>query len=148
MLHPTTSATVWDHFWLNAVGKKGQLLYWVSSSITYVWVIYSSCSTEKCDEDNLGSVGSSRGKHKAQCGQTGGKPSAEQHAQHQYRTDKSQHTGGDTSKCFCNHKSNVLWVHVTETISLTLSIIRRSICPLGLGFAVWNSYARAHADSL
>lgn len=65
-----------------------------------VFEFFSSLSIEKCNEDDLGSVGSSCGKHKAKCGQTGGKPSAEQHAQHQYRTYKSQHTGSDTSKCF------------------------------------------------
>lgn len=95
-------------------------------------------TTEKCDEDDLGGVGSSCGKHEAHCGQTGGEPSAEQHTQHQYRTYKSQHAGSDTSTCFLNHMSNVLWVHVTERISFTLSKIRRSVCPLRFGLVEYK----------
>lgn len=85
--------------------KNVKITAWGSFISFFVFVLFSSSSTEECDEDDLGSVGSPRGKHKAECGQTGGQPSAEQHAQHQYRAGQSQHTGSDTSKCFLSNES-------------------------------------------
>ena len=87
-------------------------MYNVSSCCTHWWGLSSlvgfivACivlcpPTEEHDEDDVGSPGPPCREYKAQCGQTGGQPTSEQHTQHQHRTHQPQHFGSYTSEYNC-----------------------------------------------
>lgn len=71
--------------------------------------MFTLSQTEECDEDNLGGVGPSCGKHQAQCGQTGGQFIAEQQPQYQHRTHSPQHTGSHSSEYY---------MYITQLLSI------------------------------